>query len=356
MDLKVTVNKLDSLSKQRKEMINNGKKIEASNIEQEMKGVTNQLIGELRDTAGVFTANCLRYSLGLYAPNNNVKTVYNYLKESSGVDGGYVVPTDVQEKVKELRKNMICLENYVNVEPVASNTGSRTIEVLEDMDQLQEVDEGGKLPMVDTEKIKQVDYEITKKAGIVKVSEELFYDSTVLINWLQNWAAKKTGVTRNFYIMKAAISAKVGKEIDISTYEELHNEVYKLNTAYRDKAIVVVNETGAKKLRELKCVDGVGATYKKAIAIDPVSKKEVLFDKFIIVELPDKQLPNTDTGKCRIFVGDLIEGITLFDRERISVSVKEMAVSLEDTCVLVRLKDCTDMEVVDDNAFIELLI
>ena len=54
--------------------------------------------------------------------------IQDAMKENSDPDGGLTVPQDIQTRIKELRRSDDNLEQYVNVEPVKTMSGSRVIE------------------------------------------------------------------------------------------------------------------------------------------------------------------------------------------------------------------------------------
>ena len=63
--------------------------------------------------------------------------------DDTGEDGGLTVPQDISTEIQELRRATADnLENYVNVEPVSTKTGSRVIEVDADSTEWPEIEEG----------------------------------------------------------------------------------------------------------------------------------------------------------------------------------------------------------------------
>ncbi|WP_416714997.1 phage major capsid protein, partial [Bacillus cereus] len=50
------------------------------------------------------------------------------LSENSGKDGGYIVPEDITTTINQLKQTVDNLEQYVNVQPVSTNKGARTLE------------------------------------------------------------------------------------------------------------------------------------------------------------------------------------------------------------------------------------
>ena len=50
------------------------------------------------------------------------------LSENTGKDGGYIVPEDITTTINQLKQTVDSLEQYVNVQPVSTNKGARTLE------------------------------------------------------------------------------------------------------------------------------------------------------------------------------------------------------------------------------------
>ena len=67
--------------------------------------------------------------------------IQDAMKENSDPDGGLTVPQDIQTRIKELRRSDDNLEQYVNVEPVKTMSGSRVIEKEADTTAWPEIDE-----------------------------------------------------------------------------------------------------------------------------------------------------------------------------------------------------------------------
>ncbi|MEH7150721.1 phage major capsid protein, partial [Bacillus thuringiensis] len=50
------------------------------------------------------------------------------LSENTGKDGGFIVPEDITTTINQLKQTVDSLEQYVNVQPVSTNKGARTLE------------------------------------------------------------------------------------------------------------------------------------------------------------------------------------------------------------------------------------
>ena len=105
------------------------------------------------------------------------KKIMDAMSENSNEDGGFTVPQDIQTDIHELRRTDDDLEQYVNVEPVSTLSGSRVFEVDADSTPWDDVDEGEEFGEKETPKLKQIKYKIKKKGGILKVTRELLQDT-----------------------------------------------------------------------------------------------------------------------------------------------------------------------------------
>lgn len=59
------------------------------------------------------------------------KKIMDAMSEKTDEDGGFTVPQDIQTDIHELRRTDDDLEQYVNVEPVSTLSGSRVLEKMQ---------------------------------------------------------------------------------------------------------------------------------------------------------------------------------------------------------------------------------
>ncbi|WP_418963245.1 phage major capsid protein, partial [Butyribacter intestini] len=124
--------------------------------------------------------------------------VIDAMSEGSDPDGGLTVPKDISTTIKELRRSSDALELLVNVEHVATETGSRVIEKEADSTPFDNVDEAAEFKDMATPQFEKIDYKIKKKGGILRVTRELLQDTAEnIMSYLNNWIAKKSKATRN---------------------------------------------------------------------------------------------------------------------------------------------------------------
>ena len=293
--------------------------------------------------------------------NEKDQKIMDAMSEKSDVDGGFTVPQDIQTDIHELRRTDDDLEQYVNVEPVSTLSGSRVFEVDADSTPWDDVDEGEEFGEEETPKLKQIKYKIKKKGGILKVTRELLQDTAEnILGFLNKWIAKKSRATRNAAILKKLAEITTGKEVAISGYDDL-KDVFNvtLDPAIASSSIVLTNQSGFNYLDKIK--DERGDYILQHDVTD--KSKMLLFGVYPIKKVSNKVLKNVEVKsggsnvsayKYPIYMGDLKEAITLFDREKISIELSTEAGDLwakDQTGIKVR--DRFDVQAFDEEAVIK---
>lgn len=293
--------------------------------------------------------------------NEKDQKIMDAMSEKSDEDGGFTVPQDIQTDIHELRRTDDDLEQYVNVEPVSTLSGSRVFEVDADSTPWDDVDEGEEFGEEETPKLKQIKYKIKKKGGILKVTRELLQDTAEnILGFLNKWIAKKSRATRNAAILKKLAEITTGKEVAISGYDDL-KDVFNvtLDPAIASSSIVLTNQSGFNYLDKIK--DERGDYILQHDVTD--KSKMLLFGVYPIKKVSNKVLKNVEVKldgsnvsayKYPIYMGDLKEAITLFDREKIGIELSTEAGDLwakDQTGIKVR--DRFDVQAFDEEAVIK---
>lgn len=293
--------------------------------------------------------------------NEKDQKIMDAMSEKSDEDGGFTVPQDIQTDIHELRRTDDDLEQYVNVEPVSTLSGSRVFEVDADSTPWDDVDEGEEFGEEETPKLKQIKYKIKKKGGILKVTRELLQDTAEnILGFLNKWIAKKSRATRNAAILKKLAEITTGKEVAISGYDDLKDAFnVTLDPAIASSSIVLTNQSGFNYLDKIK--DERGDYILQHDVTD--KSKMLLFGVYPIKKVSNKVLKNVEVKpdgsnvsayKYPIYMGDLKEAITLFDREKISIELSTEAGDLwakDQTGIKVR--DRFDVQAFDEEAVIK---
>lgn len=275
--------------------------------------------------------------------------------EGDESDGGFTVPQDIQTDIIELRRTENDLEQYVNVEPVQTLSGSRVIEIDADSTPWEDVEEGNEFPEEDTPQFKLISYKVKKKGGILKTTRELLKDSAVnILAYLNKWIAKKSRATRNAAILKKLDEITTGKEIAVEGTDDF-KDVFnvKLDASIAPSSIVLTNQSGFNYLDKLKDKDG-----NYIIQPDVTDKtKRLLFGAYPIHVVSNKTLKDEksdSTEKYPVYMGDLKEAITLFDREKITVELSTEAGDLwAKDLTGIKVRDRFDVQAVDESAVIK---
>lgn len=273
-------------------------------------------------------------------------------------DGGFTVPQDISTDIRELRRAENDLEMYVNVEPVRTLTGSRVIEVDADSTPWADVDEGAEFPEEGTPKLVQVKYKIAKKGGILKTTRELLQDTAEnILAYLKKWIARKSRATRNAAILKKLDEITAGKEIAVASFDDF-KDVFnvKLDASIAPTSIVLTNQDGFNFLDKL--VDKDGNYIMQPDVTDKT--KQLLFGRYPIHVVSNKTLKSEGdaaTQKYPVFMGDLKEAITLFDREKITVELSTEAGDLwAKDLTGIKVRDRFDVQSVDEAAVVKGII
>jgi len=269
-------------------------------------------------------------------------------------DGGFTVPQDIQTDITELRRSDNELQQFVNVEPVQTLSGSRVIEVDAEHTPWDDVDEGAEFGEEETPEFRQIKYKVKKKGGILKTTRELLQDTAVnILAYLNKWIAKKSRATRNAAILAKLKEITAGKEVVLATFDDF-KDVFnvKLDSSIAASSIVLTNQSGFNFLDKLKDNDG-----NYIIQPDVTDKsKRLLFGVYPIHVVSNKTLKNTVTEtemKYPVFMGDLKEAITLFDREKITVELSTEAGDLwAKDLTGIKVRDRFDVQAVDESAVI----
>lgn len=297
--------------------------------------------------------NAIQAYAGVKRSTEIEQPIIGYLSEKRIEDGEILITPDIQTEIKSLRRNRINLEDYVNIEPVYRLTGLRVFEIGEHVP-FEIVDSLEIIPEVSKDNLKNVKFNIKKRAGRFSVPNEVLSDNgKTVLNWLKKMLSDKTRVTRNKAIIDKANEITNGKEIQVTTEKELKNIFNKiLDTSYISNAIVITNQGGYDFLDGLR--DAVGNN----MALKVENQKPLLFGLYPVIRVPDSILPNdTATGAYPILCGDFEAAITLFDRERLAIDISgEAGTSFVNYKTEIRVRDYFDVQAVDANAIIKVVV
>ncbi|PGW31240.1 phage major capsid protein [Bacillus cereus] len=299
--------------------------------------------------------NAMKAAVGKHKLSDDEKEVLNATTMTEGIpaDGGLTVPKDIRTAIKELRRSgPDALENYVNIEPVSTVTGSRVIEVEADYIPFDNVDEAADFPLMEAPKFEDIQYNVKKKGGILKFSKELFADTAENIQaYIKKWTFKKSKATRNALILKALADNFGTTKLAVKTVDDL-KDIYnvKLDPVIATTSSALMNQDSFNYLDKLKDSDG-----KYILQPNPtMPTQKLLFGKYPIIVVSNKTL-KTDTVKktAPLYFGDFKEAITIFDREALYIEFSEQAGDLwGKDLVGMKVRERLDVKSVDKKAVI----
>lgn len=285
---------------------------------------------------------------------DSIRKVANSMNETTGADGGYTVPEDISTDIEEKRAAKFSLEQLVSVESVSTMSGRRTFKKRSQQTGFATVGESGKIGAGATPQFETLEYKIEKRAGILPVTNELLEDSDANIyNVLTDWIADESRVTRNKLIL-AAINTKEAVAIDgLDGIKKALNVT--LGQAFKATSVIVTNDDGLQYLDTLKDADE-----KYVLSVSPADPMKMVLCAGATT-IPVKVVPNADLAttenKVPFIIGDLKEGIKLFDRKKVNIMTSNTAAAgelnaFEQDLTLFRAIEREDVKIRDAEAFV----
>ncbi|MGG3674936.1 phage major capsid protein [Bacillus nitratireducens] len=240
------------------------------------------------------------------------------LSENKGEDGGYIVPEDITTTINQLKQTTDSLEQYVNVQPVSTNKGARTLEKRAASTPFAPLSEYGNpnaMKEIASPQFDRIPYAIDDYAGFLPVPNDLLSDTDqALENYLRQWIAKKSVATRNYLILQ-----EINKltKVDLKDYNGLKTTLnVTLDPIFVASANIITNQDGFNYLDQLEDKNG-----RPLLQPDPTNPTRKLFAGKPVVVLSNKTIATDGAGKAPFIVGDLKEAIVLWDRQQLSIDM-----------------------------------
>ena len=280
----------------------------------------------------------------------------------AGEDGGFLVPEDIDNTIRELRRDFSPLSDLFNVEAVSSNTGWRVVDTAPTTGMTaltSEIPEDG-IAQDDQPAFAKVTYTLTTYGLIVPVSNELANDEVAnLFGYLARWFAKKQILTENA-LLKTKLETLTAGQVAATdnAVDALKSALNKgLDPAISAMATILCNQDAFDYLDMQKDDNG-----RPLLQPDPTNATNMLFKGRRVKMVSNALLPTrtvSTTGATKgdyfpIYVGDFKEFATLFVRQPLEVvstdiggnafrtnsievrGISRMAVSTFDTSAAVR--------------------
>ncbi|MEB9685566.1 phage major capsid protein [Bacillus thuringiensis serovar pingluonsis] len=240
------------------------------------------------------------------------------LSENSGKDGGYIVPEDITTTINQLKQSVDSLEQYVNVQPVTTNKGARTLEKRAASTPFAPLSEYGKpnaMQEIASPEFDRLSYAIEDYAGFLPVPNDLLDDTDqALEEYLRQWIAKKSIATRNYLILQEL--NKLTK-VDFVDYKGIKTALnVTLDPAFAAGANIFTNQDGFNYLDQLEDKNG-----RPLLQPDPTNPTRSLLSGKPVITLSNKTIATDKDGKAPFIVGNLKEAIILWDRKQLSIDM-----------------------------------
>ncbi|WP_100618365.1 phage major capsid protein [Bacillus cereus] len=240
------------------------------------------------------------------------------LSENTGKDGGYIVPEDITTTINQLKQTVDNLEQYVNVQPVSTNKGARTLEKRAASTPFAPLSEYGKpnaMQEIASPEFDRLSYVIEDYAGFLPVPNDLLDDTDqALEEYLRQWIAKKSIATRNYLILQEL--NKLTK-VDFKDYKGIKTALnVTLDPVFAAGANIFTNQDGFNYLDQLEDKNG-----RPLLQPDPTNPTRSLLSGKPVITLSNKTIATDKDGKAPFIVGNLKEAIILWDRKQLSIDM-----------------------------------
>ena len=250
----------------------------------------------------------------------------------AGEDGGFLVPEDVDQQIRELSRAMFPISEHFTVETVTAPTGWRVRDAaptagFTELD--SEIPSAG-IPMDDQPNFVKVPYSTKNYGLILPVSRELMADAAPVANlfaYISRWFARK-GVIHDNKLLLALLATLTPSNIipnvgldAVGHIKQVLNKV--LDPMISLGAIILTNQDGYDYLDQLK-----DSTGRPLMVPDPANTAIDKIKQRRVVQLPNTILPSTnvntgggsDGDYFPIYIGNMKEFGTLFKRAGLEVA------------------------------------
>lgn len=357
------LNSINAKKTEVKNLVEAGKIEDAKNAKEELKNMQAEfdILKDLEDDEPV--TNSVKPVQVVSTEKSFAQNVrelpLNLMKEGVDANGGYTVPQDVQTKINHYKEVHKSVRDIVTVEKVSTNKGSRTYEKKAKLTGFQKVTEDGKLQAMTEPSYERVTYEIQDFGGYLPVSNDLLSDTDAnLESEIVNWVGRNSLATDNREVFKLAKSAKdeVAMKAGLAGIKTVANSI---SNAY--VKCIVTNDDGVNYLDTLEDKNG-----RPLLNPDPTAPANLQLRcgaqvlPVIVFSNSDLETDTTTAvGNLIIpfIVGDLKEGIKLFDRQQTSLFASNTASvtgfnAFEQRSTIYRADMRADYKVVDTDSFV----
>lgn len=229
----------------------------------------------------------------------------------------YIIPQDIDTRIRELRRTHNSARDLFNVEQVAELTGRYTYDENNDSE-LYEFEDGAAITEGDAPKFKGLSWTIKFFGKLLPVSRILLgAERGGLVAYLNRWFMKSAVNTENKQIFETIKTGATPKTVKgwVALKKSINVD---LDPAMLIDGVIVTNQTGFAMLDEEVDADG-----KPVLQENPADRTKKLFQGLPIRVFVDSQLPMIAAGKAPIIYGSTKELGTFLEYQRLSLAVSE---------------------------------
>lgn len=255
-----------------------------------------------------------------------------YLEKRADIDGGHlttdsgfvVIPEEIVTEILKLKETEYNLDRFVTIKPVKNGSGKYPVVRQSNVAALPVVEELAENPKLGVKPFFMLAYDIKTHRGYFLISKEAIEDSGIdVLGELKVWMARTIAATRNAGILNVIRNGGPGEDGVTTKFETvaaagtdgLKDAInLKLLPNYENN-VAIMSQSAYNAIDKMK--DGNG-NYLLQSDIKEASAKRLLGARVEV--LPDEMLPNNADGSHQILIGNLKDGVVLFDRSQYQAS------------------------------------
>lgn len=255
-----------------------------------------------------------------------------YLEKRADIDGGnlktdsgfVVIPEEIVTEILKLKEMEYNLDRFVTVKSVSNGSGKFPVVRQSAVAALPEVAELDENPKLGVKPFFMLAYDIKTYRGYFLISKEAIQDSAIdVLSELKTWMARTIAATRNSAILKLIKDGGPGEDgattkfatVDAVGTDGLKDAINLNLLPNYEHNVAIMSQSAFNAIDKMKDSNG---NYLLQSDVKEASAKRLLGARVEI--LPDEMLPNTTGGAHQILIGNLKDGIVLFDRSQYQAS------------------------------------
>lgn len=231
----------------------------------------------------------------------------------------YLVPSDVQTEIREMRKSYVSAKELVNVIPVTDLSGSSNFETGE-VSGLTAFDDGDEIDDSSDPTFVKKPWAIKFYGAIIPVSRILSKVAKGLLSFLNRWFVRKAIRSENAAIFGALQSGyNAGTPKAVAGWRQLKQSINKdLDPSALIGGVIATNQDGFAALD-----DEVDANGRPILQPNPANPTEKIFQGLPVKVYANSELPNIDDTHFPVFYGNTVSGADFMEYEGLLFDVSE---------------------------------